>query len=175
MFLNIRDMEIRPIVFDLTYSPGEIEDLEDGLMQRSGLPVEGKAELLKSVEEIRVRGKLAVELESACERCLEQAVFPVAREFDLFYRPAAQGPETHGERALKEGEIELAFYEGDGLDLKEVLREQVLLALPMQRVCQEGCKGLCPICGVNRNQTACTCVVEIVDERWAALRKLSAK
>lgn len=174
MFLNIRDMEVRPIVFDLTYPPGEIDYLEDGLRQRTDLHVDGRADLLGSVDEIRVRGKLTIEMEAACERCLESAIFPIAREFDLFYRPA-DGAEGRGELALREGEVELAFYEGDGLDLKEVLREQVLLALPMQKLCREGCKGLCPICGANRNQSPCSCVAEIVDERWAALRKLSAK
>lgn len=174
MFLNIRDMEFRPIEFDLTYSPGEIEDLADGLKQKSDLKVTGRAELLKSVDEIRVRGKLTVELESACERCLETAVFPIATEFDLFYRPSEES-ETHGELALKEGEIEIAFYDGDGLELEEILREQVLLALPMQRLCREGCKGLCPICGANQSQRTCNCVMEVVDERWAALRKLSTK
>jgi len=174
MFLNIRDMEFRPIEFDLTYSPGEIEDLADGLKQNSDLKVTGRAELLKSVDEIRVRGRLTVELGSACERCLDAAVFPIATEFDLFYRPAEES-ETQGELALKEGEIEIAFYRGDGLELEEILREQVLLALPMQRLCREGCKGLCPVCGANRNQATCNCVMEVVDERWAALRKLSTK
>lgn len=174
MFLNVRDMEFRPIEYDLTYSPGEIEDLADGLKQRADLRVEGRAELLKSVDEIRVTGKLTAEFESACERCLELAVFPIATEFDLFYRPS-DGSETQGELALREGEVEIAFYEGDGLDLKDVLREQVLLALPMQRLCREECKGLCSVCGMNRNQTTCDCVIEIVDERWAALRKLSTQ
>ncbi len=174
MFLNVRDMEFRPIEFDLAYAPGEIEDLGDGLTQKSDLKVEGRAELLKSVDEIRVRGRLTVEVESACERCLDQAVFPIATEFDLFYRPSEES-ETQGEVVLKEGEIEIAFYDGDGLDLKDILREQVLLALPMQRLCREGCQGLCPLCGINRNQKACDCAIEIVDERWAALRKLSTQ
>jgi len=44
-------------------------------------------------------------------------------------------------------ETEVGFYDGDGLELSEVLREQILLSLPMQRVCGEGCKGICPVCG----------------------------
>ena len=68
------------------------------------------------------------------------------------------------------GEAEIDFYE-DGLELEDILREQVLLALPMQRVCSETCKGICPSCGKNRNETACDCK-PVVDDRWAALRNL---
>jgi len=54
-------------------------------------------------------------------------------------------------------ETEVGFYDGDGLELSEVLREQILLSLPMQRVCGEGCKGICPVCGQNRNLVECLC------------------
>jgi uncharacterized protein len=174
MFLNIRDMEVRPILFDLTYSPGEIDLLDPGLRQSGDLRVEGRADLLNSVMEIRLRGVFAVEVHSECERCLELAAFRLDRTFDLFYSPQESSPEA-GEVALRAGEIELGFYEGDGLDLTDVLREQILLALPMQRLCGPDCRGLCPVCGTNRNQQQCSCVVSVEDERWAALRKLSAR
>lgn len=174
MFLNIRDMEVRPVVFDLTFAPGEIDYLDAGLHQSGLLRVEGRAELLNSVMEIRVRGQLHVTAETPCERCLETARFVIDRSFDLFYSPDDASPDS-GEVALKAGEIEMAFYAGEGLDLKDVLREQVLLALPMQRICHATCKGLCPVCGANRNQESCSCTARVADERWAALRKLSAR
>lgn len=174
MFLNIRDMEVRPVEFDLTFTPGEIDYLDPELRQSGNLRVAGKAELLNSVMEIRVQGRLQVGIQTACERCLETARFPIDCGFDLFYSPEEASPEA-GEVALKAGEIEMAFYEGDGVDLKDVLREQVLLALPMQRLCRADCNGLCPVCGVNRNEQTCSCVVNVADERWSALRKLSVR
>jgi uncharacterized protein len=174
MFLNIRDMEVRPILFELTYPPGEIDFLDSNLRQTGDLRVEGKAELLGSVMEIRIRGRFQVAIDSSCERCLELAEFAIDRRFDLYYSPLEASPDA-GEVALKAGEIELAFYEGEGLDLTDVLREQVLLTLPMQRVCRADCKGLCPVCGVNRNQESCSCEVNVADERWSALRKLSVR
>jgi len=174
MFLHIRDMEVRPIEFDLTFSPGEVDFSDTGLRQKTAMRVEGLAELLSSVEEIRLRGTLTTEMEGDCERCLEPAVAPVRWSFDLFYRPS-EDVSSAGEISLKEGEVEIGFYDGDGLDLKEVLREQVLLAMPMQHLCREDCRGLCPQCGANRNLVACSCAPEVVDERWAALRRLSAK
>ena len=67
-------------------------------------------------------------------------------------------------------DAEIGFYE-DGLQLEEILQEQILLTLPMQRVCSETCKGICPGCGKNRNETACDCKPK-ADDRWEALRKL---
>jgi len=72
----------------------------------------------------------------------------VASSFDLFYRPV--DPEAvPDEVAIDEGEAEMGFYELPGLVLEDILREQLLLQLPMQRVCDESCKGICPVCGVT--------------------------
>jgi uncharacterized protein len=91
--------------------------------------------------------------------------------FDLYYRPASDVIREEEEVEIDAGEAEIGFYEGGGLELEDILREQVLLALPMQRVCSESCKGICPVCGKNRNETACDCKRE-VDDRWGALRNL---
>jgi uncharacterized metal-binding protein YceD (DUF177 family) len=116
------------------------------------LKAEGVAELLPhSGEEVRVHGKVEAKLETECDRCLGRATFPVAASFDLFYKPV--DPEVTAEEvAIDEGEAEMGFYELPGLVLEDILREQLLLQLPMQRVCSETCKGICPVCGANRNE-----------------------
>ena len=70
------------------------------------------------------------------------------------------------------GEGHDSSYSRKDRELEDILREQVLLALPMQRVCSETCKGFCPVCGKNRNETACDCKTEGTDDRWGALRNL---
>jgi uncharacterized protein len=60
------------------------------------------------------------------------------------------------------------------MELEDILREQILLALPMQRVCGEACQGICPVCGKNRNESPCDCKIESANDRWEALRKLSS-
>lgn len=173
MFLSVRDMEVRPQEFKLTFPPGEFDYFDSSLRQVSPLEAEGRAELIETVDEIRIDGHLKVDLESACERCLELARFRLAPRFTLSYWPedaAAEAPE-HG---LADKDTELSYYSGPGLELNDVLREQVLLALPMQRVCSEDCRGLCPHCGINRNTAPCSCVAIELDDRWSALRKLSA-
>jgi uncharacterized protein len=139
----------------------------------SPLRVEGSAELLgNTLGEIRVKGHLKVSMESDCDRCLETATILLDDDFDLFYRPEPELGRSGEEVEIDEGESQIAFYQGDGLDLRDILREQILLSLPMQRVCSENCKGICPVCGQNRNLVACGCAVKPADDRWAALKNL---
>lgn len=172
MFFSVHELELRKILFDVDFPPGEIDFDAEELTQRSVLKAEGSVELLShTLGEIRIRGHMNVEMEAPCDRCLEPAKCPLDADFDLFYKPAETGP-TEEEVALKEGEIEIAFYEGEGLELEEVLREFVLLSMPMQKVCRQDCKGICPHCGQNRNETACQCRTNPADGRWAALKNL---
>ncbi len=171
MFFRVRDLEIRARSFDVELAPGVVEFLDPKLRQAGTLKAAGKVELVVgSLGEIRAKGRLSVSMEADCDRCLDPALFPIDSDFELYYRPVAEG---YGEeKAIDQGEAEMGFYEGEGLELNDVLREYVLLALPMQRVCGASCKGICPVCGQNRNQIECACQAATVDDRWAALKKL---
>ena len=172
MFLSVREMELRKIRFDETFEPGRMEFASEGLEQVTPLHAAGSAEVLRNSDgEVRVQGRFTVKLSANCDRCLASASFPLDAGFDLFYRPVAEIARDE-EIEIDEGEAEIGFYEGAGLELEDILREQILLALPMQRVCSEDCKGICPVCGKNRNQSACDCHSHGVDDRWAALRDL---
>jgi uncharacterized protein len=172
MFFHVRDLEVRARNFDVELKPGEVEVLDPKLRQTGPLKAAGKVELVTgALGEIRAKGHVSVQMEADCDRCLEPARFPVDSDFELYYRPVSEG---YGEdSSIDASEAEMGFYEGDGIELNDVLREFILLALPMQRVCSEDCKGICPECGQNRNQKECGCHAEAVDERWAALKNLS--
>jgi uncharacterized protein len=173
VFFSVKELELRKARFDVALPPGEIEFYQ-GLRQVTPLEATGTAELLgNTLGEIRVKGHLKVEMEAECDRCLEAARFPVDANFDLFYRPAPEARSNqHEEVAIDPGESEIAFYEGGGLELNEILREHIVLTLPMQRICSDVCKGICPVCGVNRNQQECHCELKPVDDRWSALKEL---
>lgn len=172
MFLSIHEMELRKLCFEEAFPPGEIQFLEGKLRQVSVLETSGTAELLLNTNgEIRVRGSLKVQMEADCDRCLEAAGFPVDVAFDLYYEPAVEMPDRD-DLEIGAGESEIDFYEGEGLELEHILREQILLALPMQRICRPDCKGICPYCGRNRNVADCGCHAERIDDRWAALKNL---
>lgn len=172
MFFSIKQLERRKIEFDSVFEPGTIEFAGAEIQQASGLHAKGVAELLENTGgEVRVLGRYRVEMESACDRCLARASFPLDEPFDLFYRPAVNTADA-AEVEIDEGEAEIGFYEGAGFELADVLKEQVLLALPLQRLCRADCRGLCPVCGANRNETACGCSVKPADDRWGRLKEI---
>lgn len=172
MLLKIKDLEVKDLPFDQVWNSGEIDFSGSGFTQRGELKATGLASLLPHTGgEIRIKGSVSVELESPCDRCLGSASFPINSPFDLFYKPAESASEAE-ETAIDEGEAEIGYYELPGLELEQVLAEYVLLQLPMQRVCQPDCKGICPICGGNRNETPCTCETHPPDDRWSSLKSL---
>ena len=172
MFLSVKEMEKRKIRFDESFQAGQIDFSGEDLELGSPLRVAGSAELLPHTGgEVRIRGRYTVEMTAQCDRCLGRARFPLDESFDLFYRPMVEIAREE-EVAIDEGESEIGFYENGGLELEDILRERVLLALPMQRICSETCQGICPVCGKNRNDGACECKPDTTDDRWGALRKL---
>ena len=176
MLLSIKEMELRKLPFAQTWKPGEFGFPDTGVEQAGPLSAEGVAELLQELgDQVRIRGRVTAELETECDRCLRRATFHIDAPFDLFYRPLTSAPEED-EIALDEGEAEIGFYEMPGLELEDILREQILLQLPMQRVCGDACKGICPVCGGNRNENACECEASPADrprdDRWMALKDL---
>jgi uncharacterized protein len=180
MLIRIKDLELRRLEFNETFQPGTI-DLGTEYRQIGPLQATGRAELIEEnrghkniLDDIRIVAKLETEVEVACARCLEPVQVPVTREFELLYRP--QGADKSKEdAAVSKGETEISYYEGEGLLLEDVVREQVLLAVPYRALCQENCKGLCPTCGSNLNSGKCPCKEVQPDPRWNALGNLREK
>jgi len=174
VFISLQQLELRPVQFSVDVPENEI-DYGGEVKQSSALRAEGSARLLNhSLGEVRVQGVLRVTMQATCDRCLEAASFPVESQFDLIYMPAGDAP-SGGEKEIHHAGIEVGYYEGNGLALNDILREVVLLALPMQLVCSETCKGICPACGQNRNQQDCGCRPEAVESRWSGLKNFRAE
>jgi uncharacterized protein len=167
MFLDIHELQRHPVVLNVTFSPGRI-DYGEGISQNGNLSVQGTAELLNDA--IRLRGTLSVEMEVPCARCLELIRRPVRQEFDLFYSPISSIARSE-EVEIQQADLEVGFYHGDGLDLEDAMREQILLSFPMKSICRSDCAGLCPQCGQNRNVSDCGCRPVRTDARWAPLEK----
>lgn len=177
MFIDVHELELQRIEFNQEIRPAAI-DFGAEVTQTASLSTRGHAELVEehhggkghNIKDIRLVGSLSTRLELACARCLDPVTLPVARSFDLLYRP--QGVDAgHEELSVTDAEAEIGYYTGDGLLLEEVLREQVLLSVPIKAVCREDCKGLCPQCGKNLNLGACSCG-RPPDVRWQALEGL---
>jgi uncharacterized protein len=180
MFFEIKDLELHPVEFKETFPAGSI-DLGADYRQIAPVEASGRADLVeehhgkhKIIQDIRVQGRLATLLESICARCLEPLTQVIEREFDLLYRP--QGADAgRDEVSVTDAEAEISYYEGEGILLDDVVREQILLAVPLKLTCRDDCRGLCPHCGANRNLEQCSCAVTLEEPRWAALKEIRGK
>jgi DUF177 domain-containing protein len=128
------------------------------------------ADLHKDARKVRLTGRLAATLEVPCGRCLEPFKVPVDAALDLMFLPA--GTNAGDDDQINDDDLGVSFYEGEIIDLGELMREQFYLAVPMKPLCRDECKGLCPICGINRNREVCSCQTDWVDPRLEPLRKL---
>jgi uncharacterized protein len=153
--------------FSHTYGPQEVELDEEGARVTSETAVTGRAR--RKGEEVRLRGTIRTEVELSCARCLAPKPTPLEVEFDTSFIPqSAAARETENVELLPEN-MGLAAFEGDAVDLDELVREQIVLALPTRHLCREDCKGLCPTCGADLNAEQCSCQTGEVDPRWSAL------
>ena len=180
MDLKVSELEREPIEFDLELAPGAV-DLGEEAEQIGPMATSGQAEVLHEhrgprdiVADIRLRGRFEGKFQVPCARCVEPVQIPLCADFDLIFRPAAADSEAT-ERSITAPETEIGYYLMDSLLLEVVLREQVLLSLPVRTLCKPDCKGLCPRCGVNRNSQTCSCEEGPSDPRWEALSGLRGR
>jgi uncharacterized protein len=155
--------------FAHVYQPEELALDEEGVRLTKAPEVTGRVK--REHQQVRLRGRITAEAEVDCDRCLAAIAVPVETEFDVTYVPATDY-EAENVAELQADDLTLSVFDGETIDLDELTREQVLLALPMHAVCREECKGLCPICSINKNADACQCEATEVDPRWEALKNL---
>lgn len=148
----------------------DITDLDPAITPLSAL--DGEALMLKTVDGILVSGDLHTSVELSCSRCLDLFAMPVHINFQEEFRPSidivtgAKIPVAEGDEA--ETRIDIHHI----LDLNEVIRQNLVLSLPMFPICRSKCKGLCQKCGQNWNEGSCECTLDEIDPRLAVLKQL---
>jgi len=166
--ITLEELKLHRIVVSKTYAPGALDYHGVEFRQTAPLKVDAVAELVGS--EISIRGRLATRLEARCDRCLGPVDIPVEQNFDLFYRPVATI--AHEEEVeLPEDELGIGFFSGDGIELADVVTEQVILAVPMKVICRADCRGLCPVCGANLNNAKCDCLPPKDNSPFSSLKE----
>jgi len=114
---------------------------------------------------VRVIGRLEATLRLECRRCLRELLSPLEIEFDFRFDPSVEEWE-------EESSVFTLDPDAAALYLLRPIREELVLALPGYPVCREGCRGLCPVCGADLNESACGCTKEQSDPRWDILKKM---
>jgi len=155
-----------------TYAPDELV-LDDEAVRLTGAP-EIHAQIKKRGEQVDLRGHISARAEVDCDRCLKVVDIPLEMDFVATYVPAKiSTDDVEKEAELRDEDLNVSVFDCETIDLDELVREQVLLALPLHALCADDCKGLCPTCGANKNSNgACDCEQTEIDPRWSALRDL---
>lgn len=148
----------------------DISDLDPAVSPLSTL--DGELSMIRTLDGVLVSGELYTSVELACGRCLDLFAMPVRFTVEEEFKPSidiltgAKIPLTDADEP--ETRIDVHHI----LDLSEVVRQNLLLALPMYPICRSKCKGLCPNCGQNWNEGSCDCTLEEIDPRLAVLKQL---
>ena len=169
MLIDLNKLHGRQHV-ERTFAPATFDPQDEDF--RVAVPVELSMDVQKAgADTFRVAGHVRTSLELDCSRCLEPFLVPVDAAFELRYVPQAENAGEQ-EREIEEEDLATAFHREGLLDVTELLREQFQLALPMKPLCRDDCRGLCPTCGTNLNQTQCNCAAKWEDPRLAPLKSL---
>lgn len=136
---------------------------------RPGADFQVRLEAQLAGNDVVVRGRIEGSIGLNCSRCLRGVPIGVEEEIAILFRPGLTEAEA------EDAEVYRLPERGDELDLTEAIREHLVLSVPQYAICSEACRGLCPRCGANLNETDCGCEAGEEDPRWAALRKFRSE
>ena len=170
MRIELENLEGGKGGFAHVYQPDELNPVDERVSLVEPAHVTGKVRL--SGNQVFVNGHFDTRAQVECDRCLKPVALPVSGEFTLEYISGSDY-ESSEVVELTEAEMSVAVFDGEGIDVDELVKEQILLAVPLRVLCRDDCKGICPECGTDRNTGECNCVTNDIDPRWAALKDLT--
>lgn len=193
MLVKIEEIDEGGLVLDEAVSERTLADALSPQGRDTGFradrPAAFKASFRKVSGSVLLTGDLSAHVTAPCKRCLREVAVDLPVHFTLNLVPepkvsledagldgeAAEDPKSQkrdsgGSFALRDADRE--YFDGRTIDLDPIVREQVLLALPVAVVCKDDCKGLCPRCGQDLNEAECGCERKVVDPRLAVLKSI---
>ena len=170
MRIELENLEGSKGDFAHVYQPDELNPVDERVSLIAPAAVNGKIRL--SGNEVFVNGHVETRAQVECDRCLKPVELPVNVDFTLEYISDSDY-ELSQAVELTEEEMSVSVFDGSAIDVDEIVKEQILLAVPTRVLCREDCKGICPECGADRNTGECNCVTNDIDPRWAALKNLT--
>lgn len=163
MNIKLMDLDNRqgePLSFQLILEPKELKNRHQEIRDLS--PVKASGEAVRVGELYYVSGQMEADVEFVCARCLSR----FRQHFDVAFSETFAAPQSE---VVEEDDDDIQLLSTDEIELEPLLQENFLLAIPAFPLCAEECAGLCPTCGVNRNEQSCSCTNERIDPRLAGL------
>ena len=173
MFIEIEDLKQESLHVRHVYPTGMLPIDHKGVELHSSVT----ADFVLSHKEanLQLQGAVETVVRYQCSRCLKEVTQSLGARFDLTYLPQPKWTEPDHEIELKYEDMEVGFYNGIRFDVDLMVLEQIELSLPMRFVCRVDCRGLCPICGADLNEAACSCKESTTDSRLAVLLEFRNK
>jgi uncharacterized protein len=173
VFIEIEDLKPEPLHVRHIFPVGEIKfSYEDATLAG---PVTADFVLSHKDRDLYVDGTVETAVRFRCSRCMKEFSRSIATKFDLSYLPQPKWTNDGAEIELRYEEMEVAYYDGVAFDVNLMVLEQIELAMPMQFVCSEDCKGLCYKCGADLNEGSCLCKNDVADSRLSILLDFQKK
>lgn len=172
MMLDIQQIhEVEELCFDVD---GRQCDFPPGAGKlRASIHLE--AHVRKIGKELAFEGQISTVVELNCARCLKPHNEILHDTFAVVYRPKPTSEMSVDEIELDGSDLNIYYYTGEVISISELVRDQLLLLLPVKPLCRPDCAGICPSCGKNLNRGPCNCVTESLDPRLAVLGELLKK
>jgi uncharacterized protein len=159
------------LTLDVAVAPEALQVPQDTEIAVSGV-VQVHGRLTKMAEQIYFQGSIRGIMTAPCSRCLEIVHANFVVETRVVFLPSTSDVSGDESGLVSSDEIDLYFHDGVMLDLRPLVRDQVVLAFPVQLLCREDCAGLCQVCGKNQNVESCACQAPGGDPRFAILQQL---
>jgi len=128
----------------------------------------------RRTDHIRIEGRIEGELEVMCHRCLKPFAYPLNEAVDVYLIEEDKAAEMD-EKELESDELQYEFFDGEVIEVDQLVAEQIFLALPVKVLCSEDCKGICPGCGASLNEEECRCKADDKASPFAKLNALREK
>lgn len=174
MIFDLKSAFEKPVELNLTFPPEWWKgDKYDDPILGLDSPLYAHIYIKRAGERYVLEGNISGRLRLRCDRCIEAFLFDLKTEFRLFlmHHPI-KGEE---EIELAKDDMSVVFVSEDEIELDDIIRAEIYLAIPMKVLCKEDCAGLCPICGKNLNFGKCDCKKEAGHPAFLKLKNLKIK
>lgn len=166
MRINLKKLKLHPRQKETFIFKGK---MDESLLMGTGAAFIEDIDVIIDVEYtgnvFLAHGKVNTILSLSCSRCLNEFFYKLDNEFFVTLVQDINSKEFQEDQ-------DIFVFSNDEADMSEFIEEAILVAIPLSPVCDRDCKGICPICGVDKNTVKCKCQEEEIDPRWEKLKNL---